>query len=77
VELTEAGERLLQAARDAIGRFDAVPGLVRTEAADAVADTPLKITTEAVWLADRAAAGGVVAELAGTVTGPIMSTRRR
>src|SRR5882757_2661952 len=43
----------------------------------AVTDTPLKITTEAVWLTERAAADGVVAELAGIVTGPIMSTRGR
>src|SRR5882724_12325436 len=35
VELTEAGERLLPAAREAIGRFDELPGLVRAEVADA------------------------------------------
>jgi DNA-binding transcriptional LysR family regulator len=35
VELTEAGESLLPAAREVIGRFDALPGLVRAELADA------------------------------------------
>ncbi|HEY1970536.1 MAG TPA: LysR family transcriptional regulator [Pseudonocardia sp.] len=34
-----------------------------------VADARLKITTEAVWLADRAVEGSVVAALAGAVTG--------
>jgi DNA-binding transcriptional LysR family regulator len=36
VELTEAGERLLPAARETIGRLDALPSLVRAEAAEAV-----------------------------------------
>jgi hypothetical protein len=37
----------------------------------AVEDARLKMTTEAVWLADRAAAGGVVADLVATVTGTL------